>query len=90
VLDITAACINARVAYGFPPAHVLQSVGWRSAGRGTYNGGFAAAALGLAMHFMMAFRGGDFYALSGSFPCPRDFRESWLWECLWSRRFRGQ
>jgi hypothetical protein len=26
VLDITAACINARIASGFPPAHVLQSV----------------------------------------------------------------
>jgi len=24
VLDITAACINARVLAGFPPSHVLQ------------------------------------------------------------------
>src|SRR5207249_8081240 len=54
VLDITAACINARVIAGFPPVHVLQSVAGGLLGRGTYNGGFATAALGLAMHFTMA------------------------------------
>jgi hypothetical protein len=65
VLDITAACINARVAYGFPPAHVLQSVAGGLLGRGTYNGGFATAALGLAMHFTMALTVATiFYALS--------------------------
>jgi len=65
VLDITAACINARVAYGFPPAHVLQSVAGGLLGRGTYNGGFATAALGLVMHFTMALTVATiFYALS--------------------------
>ena len=54
VLDITAACIDARVEYGVPPVHVLQSVAGGLLGRGSYNGGFATAALGLAMHFTMA------------------------------------
>jgi len=72
VLDITAACINARVAYGFPPAHVLQSVAGGLLGRGTYNGGFAAAALGLAMHFTMALTvAAIFYALSRQFSLPK-------------------
>lgn len=65
VLDITAACINARVAYGFPPAHVLQSVAGGLLGRGSYNGGFATAALGLVMHFTMALTVATiFYTLS--------------------------
>jgi len=72
VLDITAACINARVAYDFPPAHVLQSVAGGLLGRGTYNGGFAAAALGLAMHFTMALTvAAIFYALSRQFSLPK-------------------
>jgi hypothetical protein len=71
VLDITAACINARVAYGFPPAHVLQSVAGGLLGRGTYNGGFATATLGLVMHFTMALAvAAIFYALSRRFSLP--------------------
>jgi hypothetical protein len=73
VLDITAACINARVAYGFTPAHVLQSVAGGLLGRGTYNGGFATAALGLAMHFTVALTvAAIFYALSRRFPLPKN------------------
>ena len=65
VLDITAACIDARVEYGVPPAHVLQSVAGGLLGRGSYNGGFATAALGLAMHFTMALTIATiFYALT--------------------------
>jgi hypothetical protein len=72
VLDITAACINARVAYGFPPAHVLQSVAGGLLGRGSYNGGFASAALGLLMHFAMALTVATiFYALSRRLPLPQ-------------------
>src|SRR3989440_9606613 len=72
VLDITAACINARVLAGFPPAHVLQSVAGGLLGRGTYNGGFATVALGLAMHFTMALTvTAIFYALSRRFSLPR-------------------
>jgi hypothetical protein len=72
VLDITAACINARVAFGFPPVHVLQSVAGGLLGRGTYNGGFATAALGLLMHFTMALTVVTiFYALSRRIPLPQ-------------------
>jgi hypothetical protein len=72
VLDITAACINARVLAGFAPAHVLQSVAGGLLGRGTYNGGFAMAALGLAMHFTMALTvAAIFYALSRRFSLPK-------------------
>jgi hypothetical protein len=72
VLDITAACINARVLAGFAPAHVLQSVAGGLLGRVTYNGGFAMAALGLAMHFTMALTvAAIFYALSRRFSLPK-------------------
>ena len=54
VLDITAACIEAQIKYGVSPFHVLQSVAGGLLGRGSYNGGFATAALGIAMHFTMA------------------------------------
>src|ERR1700704_3252587 len=73
VLDITAACINARVAYGFPPAHVLQSVAGGLLGRGSYDGGFVTAALGLVMHFTMALTVATiFYALSRRFHLPQN------------------
>jgi hypothetical protein len=73
VLDITAACINARVLAGFAPGHVLQSVAGGLLGRGTYTGGFATAALGLAMHFTMALTVvAIFYALSRRFSLPRN------------------
>jgi glucan phosphoethanolaminetransferase (alkaline phosphatase superfamily) len=73
LLDITAACINARVLAGFAPAHVLQSVAGGLLGRGTYTGGFATAALGLAMHFTMALTvAAIFYALSRRFSLPRN------------------
>jgi hypothetical protein len=73
-LDITAACINARVVAGFPPVHVLQSVAGGLLGRATYNGGFATAVLGLVMHFTMALSVVTvFYALSRRFPLPQKF-----------------
>jgi glucan phosphoethanolaminetransferase (alkaline phosphatase superfamily) len=72
VLDIAAACINARVLAGFPPAHVLQSVAGGLVGRSNYTGGFATAALGLAMHFTMALTvAAIFYALSRRFSLPK-------------------
>jgi hypothetical protein len=72
VLDITAACINARVLAGVTPAHVLQGVAGGLLGRGSYNGGFATAALGLVMHFTMALTVATiFYALSRRLPLPQ-------------------
>lgn len=72
VLDITAACINAYVAAGFTPMHVLQSVAGGLLGRGSYNGGLATATLGLLMHFTMALTVATiFYVLSRRFPLPK-------------------
>ena len=65
VLDITAACINAGVAYGFGPLRLLKGVAGGLLGRSALQGGFATAALGLAMHFTMALTVTTiFYALS--------------------------
>ena len=72
VLDITAACINAGVAYGFGPLRVLKGVAGGLLGRSAIQGGFATAALGLAMHFTMALTVTTiFYALSRRLPLPQ-------------------
>ncbi len=55
VIDITAACVTARAMSGVTPIHVLQGVAGGFLGRGTYQGGFATAALGLVLQFTMAF-----------------------------------
>jgi hypothetical protein len=72
VLDITAACINAGVAYGFGPLRLLKGVAGGLLGRNALQGGFATAALGLAMHFTMALTVTTiFYALSRRLPLPQ-------------------
>jgi hypothetical protein len=72
VLDITAACINARVVAGFTPARVLKGVASGLLGRSALEGGFATATLGLVMHFMMAMTVATiFYLLSRRFPLPK-------------------
>jgi hypothetical protein len=72
VLDITAACINLGVAYGFGPLRVLKGVAGGLLGRSAVEGGFATAALGLAMHFTMALTVTTiFYALSRRLPLPK-------------------
>jgi hypothetical protein len=65
VLDITAACIQVYIASGMMPIRLLQGVAGGLLGRGSLNGGFATAALGLLMHFTMALiMATIFYALS--------------------------
>ncbi len=72
VLDITAACINAWVVAGFTLARVLKGIAAGLLGRGALEGGFATAALGLMMHFMMALTVATiFYALSRRFSLPQ-------------------
>jgi hypothetical protein len=72
VLDITAACINAGVAYGFEPLRLLKGVAGGLLGRSALQGGFATATLGLAMHFTMALTVTTiFYALSRRLPLPQ-------------------
>jgi hypothetical protein len=55
VVDITAACMTARIMSGVMPMHVLQGVAGGFLGRSTYQGGFMTAALGLVLQFTMAF-----------------------------------
>jgi len=65
VLDITAACIQVYITSGMMPIRLLQGVAGGLLGRGSLNGGFATAALGLLMHFTMALIVATiFYALS--------------------------
>jgi uncharacterized membrane protein YagU involved in acid resistance len=70
VLDITAACVHARVAFGVPPLRLLQGVAGALLGREAATaGGLATAVLGLAMHFTMAFAVTViFYLLSRRYP----------------------
>ena len=54
------------------PIRLLQGVAGGLLGRGSYNGGFATAALGIVMHFTMAMTVATiFYALSRRFPLPQ-------------------
>jgi uncharacterized membrane protein YagU involved in acid resistance len=53
VLDITAASINSTLQGG-GPVRVFQSVAGGWLGRATFQGGWKTAALGLAIHFLIA------------------------------------
>jgi len=55
VLDIGAAFVNAWLANGATPGRVLRAVAGGLLGPEAFNGGAAVAALGLAMHFTIAF-----------------------------------
>jgi hypothetical protein len=54
VLDITAACIQARIQAGFTPDRVLKGVASGLWGPAAVNGGAGMAAIGLVMHFTVA------------------------------------
>jgi hypothetical protein len=72
VLDITAACIEAYVNYGFAPPRLLKGVATGLLGRSALEGGFGTAALGLLMHFTMALTvAAIFYALSRRLSLPQ-------------------
>jgi len=55
VLDITYACVASAVRAGVSPIRVFQSVASGLLGRGAFEGGIPTAALGLALHFFIAF-----------------------------------
>ena len=68
VLDITSAIIIA-LANGGSPVRMLQGIAGALLGPVTFEGGAATAALGLAMHFGVAFTAtAIFYWLSRRFP----------------------
>ncbi|HET8678465.1 MAG TPA: hypothetical protein VFO63_21870 [Blastocatellia bacterium] len=54
VLDILAA-FALRGAYGTPPTRLLQGIASGLLGPSAFEGGAATAALGLALHFLIAF-----------------------------------
>jgi len=68
VLDISSAIIIA-IASGSSPVRMLQGIAGALLGPVTFQGGAATAALGLAMHFGVAFTAtAIFYWLSRRFP----------------------
>jgi hypothetical protein len=65
VLDITAACVQAWIEAGRPPAAVLKGVAAALWGRGAVDGGAGMATIGLVMHFTVALTATlVFYAMS--------------------------
>ena len=54
ILDITAAFVNSALHHGRGPVGILQGIASALLGPNSYNGGFATAALGLALHFLIA------------------------------------
>ena len=69
VMDINAAFISAYLQAGRSPIQLLQGVAGAVVGPTTFNHGLATAALGLAMHFSVAFTvTAIFYVLSWRFP----------------------
>jgi uncharacterized membrane protein YagU involved in acid resistance len=53
-LDIVYACAFWALKAGVPPRRILQSVAAGLLGRASFEGGAATAALGLALHFLIA------------------------------------
>jgi len=69
VMDINAAFISAYVQGGTPPIRLLQGVAGALVGPTTFDRGLTTAALGLAMHFSVAFTVTlIFYLASRRFP----------------------
>jgi hypothetical protein len=65
VLDITAACVQARIQAGRAPTDVLRGVASALWGRPALDAGTGMAAIGLAMHFTVALTATlIFYAMS--------------------------
>jgi len=68
ILDIADAFI-ATAINGGTPVRVLHAIASGVLGRGAYQGGAAAAALGLALHFLIAFGAASaFFLISRVFP----------------------
>ncbi len=67
VLDISSAIVISLGSQG--PVHMLQGIAGAILGPATFQGGWVTAALGLAMHFGVAFAAAAvFYLLSRRFP----------------------
>jgi len=68
-LDITYATVFSALCRGVPPVRVLQSVASGLLGAAAFDGGLPTAALGLLLHFFIAFSWAAlFYLASRWFP----------------------
>ena len=63
ILDISDAIVVSSF-YGVTPARVLQSVASGLLGRASFTGGLSTAALGLGLHFFIAFTFATIYVLA--------------------------
>jgi uncharacterized membrane protein YagU involved in acid resistance len=61
VLDITQACVAWGIQNGISPPRIFQSVAAGLLGRSAFQGGAKTAALGLALHFLIAFSAAAVY-----------------------------
>ena len=69
VLDITAALVAAYLQNGVPPVRVFQFIASGLLGADAFRGGLPVAALGLFLHFVIAFGAAAvFYAASRRLP----------------------
>ncbi len=64
ILDITAASVNIWLSSGRGPVRTFQSVAGGLYGAATFNGGYRTAALGLALHFLIALTAAAVYYLA--------------------------
>jgi hypothetical protein len=63
ILDITDAFVVSSF-YGVMPARVLQSIASGLLGRASFGGGISTAALGLGLHFFIAFTAAAVYVMT--------------------------
>jgi uncharacterized membrane protein YagU involved in acid resistance len=63
ILDITDAFVVSSF-YGVSPARVLQSISSGLLGRASFSGGISTAAIGLGLHFFIAFTAAAVYVLA--------------------------
>jgi hypothetical protein len=62
-MDITAALVVYGLVYRVPPVQLLQGIASGLLGRQAFRGGIATAALGLLLHFVIAFSAAAVYFL---------------------------
>ncbi len=86
ILDITYAIVVSRILRGTSAVTVLQSVASGLLGEGAYEGGGGTAALGLFLHFVIAFSAAAAYVLA-SRRLPTLIQRPWLWGALYGMAF---
>lgn len=86
ILDITYAIVVSRILRGTSAVRVLQSVASGLLGEDAYEGGATTAALGLFLHFVIAFSAAAAYVLA-SRRLPTLVQRPWLWGSLYGMAF---